>query len=337
MSQQQKSKKLSEKSAVKLRRSFCVAPMMDCTDTHCRYLMRLISRHALLYTEMVATNALLYGDVARHLTYNDEEHPIALQLGGSEPHDLALCAKLGEQWGYDEINLNCGCPSDRVQSGRFGACLMAEPEIVADCLKAMSDAVSLPITLKCRIGIDHHESYEEFCDFVGSVTNITGCHTVIVHARKAWLKGLSPKENREIPPLHYDYVYRLKNELPALEVIINGGITTLEEGLEHLKQTDGIMMGREAYHNPFILQQVDRLFYEDHHPLVERKEICEKFIDYSRRQMDKGLHLNYLSKHLLGLYHEVPGSRKFRRHISENAHRSDAGIRVLEDALKLIA
>jgi tRNA-dihydrouridine synthase A len=320
-----------------LDRSFAVAPMLDWTDTHCRYLMRLISRHTLLYTEMVTTGALLHGDRAYHLDFNAMEQPLALQLGGSEPGDLAQCARLGEQWGYNEINLNCGCPSDRVQSGRFGACLMAEPRLVADCLKAMSDAVSIPVTIKCRIGIDHHESYQEFCDFVGSVTNITGCHTVIVHARKAWLKGLSPKENREIPPLHYDYVYRLKQELPALEVIINGGITTLEDASEHLKQVDGVMMGREAYHNPFILQQVDHLFYHDDHPLPTRREICEQFIGYSRQQMDKGLRLHFLSKHLLGLYHEVPGARKFRRFISENAHRENAGIEVLEQALQLVA
>lgn len=310
---------------------------MDWTDTHCRYLMRLITKDSLLYTEMVTTGALLHGDKDYVLDFNPEEHPLALQLGGSDPADLAQCARLGEQWGYDEINLNCGCPSDRVQNGRFGACLMAEPAVVADCLKAMSDAVSIPVTLKCRIGIDHHESYEEFRDFVGRVTQDSGCHMVIVHARKAWLKGLSPKENREIPPLHYDYVYRLKKELPALEVIINGGINTLEEGLEHLKFVDGVMMGRQAYHNPFILQQVDGLFYQDHHPLPTRREVCEQFMDYSRQQMDKGLRLHYLSKHLLGLYHEVSGARKFRRYISENAHRPDANIRVLEDALKLIA
>lgn len=320
-----------------LDRRFSVAPMMDWTDTHCRTLMRLITKHSVLYTEMITTAALLHGDRTYHLDFNEAEHPVALQLGGSEPAALAECARLGEERGYDEINLNCGCPSDRVQSGRFGACLMGAPALVADCLKAMSDAVSIPVTIKCRIGIDHHESYDEFCDFVGSVTNITGCHTVIVHARKAWLKGLSPKENREIPPLNYDYVYQLKKELPALEVIINGGINTLEEGLEHLQFVDGIMMGREAYHNPFILQQVDKLFYQDDHPLPTRREVCEQFMDYSRQQMNKGLRLHYLTKHLLGLYHEEPGARKFRRFISENAHQPDANIHVLEDALKLIA
>jgi len=326
-----------------LDRRFSVAPMLDWTDTHCRYLMRLISHNTLLYTEMIATPALLHGQ--RHhmlLDFNPEEHPLALQLGGSEPEDLAACAKMGEKWGYDEINLNCGCPSDRVQKGRFGACLMAEPERVADCLKAMSDAVSIPVTIKCRIGIADHlqddiESYETFANFVATVTRDTGCHTVIIHARKAWLKGLSPKENREIPPLHYDYVYRVKEELPQIEIILNGGVTTLDDVSEHLKYVDGVMMGREAYHNPFILQQVDSLFYQDNHPLPTRKDICEQFMDYSRHQMDKGLSLQHLSKHLLGLYHEVPGGRKFRRHISENSHRPDADIHVLEDALKLIA
>lgn len=320
-----------------LDRTFCVAPMLDWTDTHCRYLMRLISQQAVLYTEMITTGALLHGDAARWLAFNPEEHPLALQLGGSQPAELAACAKLAQMWHYDEVNLNCGCPSDRVQNGRFGACLMAEPALVADCLKAMSDAVSLPVTLKCRIGIDQQEGYEPFRDFIAQVTESSGCHTVIVHARKAWLQGLSPKENREIPPLQYEYVYRLKQEMPGLEIILNGGITTLEAGLEHLQHVDGVMMGREAYHNPYILQQVDRLFYNDNPPLVSRREIAEKFIEYSRQQMHKGARLHYLSKHILGLYHNVPGARKFRRFISENANKPNAGIDVLEQALKEVA
>lgn len=311
--------------------------MLDWTDTHCRTLMRFISRHTLLYSEMVTTGALLHGDPGRHLAYNNSEHPLALQLGGSNPAELATCTKLAKQWAYDEVNLNCGCPSDRVQSGRFGACLMAEPVLVADCLKAMQDAADIPVTIKCRIGIDHHESYDEFRDFVGTVTHNSGCKTVIVHARKAWLQGLSPKENREIPPLHYDYVYRLKKEMPALEVIINGGITTLDEGLDHLKYVDGIMMGREAYQNPFILSDVDRLFFQDEHEPVTRRQVSEAFMAYSRQQMASGTKLHHLTRHLLGLYHEVPGAKKFRRHISENAHKADAGIQVLEEALSLIA
>lgn len=311
--------------------------MLDWTDTHCRTLMRLISRHALLYSEMVTTGALLHGDPGRHLAYNNCEHPLALQLGGSNPAELAACTRLAKQWAYDEVNLNCGCPSDRVQSGRFGACLMAEPVLVADCLKAMQDAADIPVTIKCRIGIDHHESYDEFRDFVGKVTHNSGCKTVIVHARKAWLQGLSPKENREIPPLHYDYVYRLKKEMPALEVIINGGITTLDEGLDHLKYVDGIMMGREAYQNPFILSDVDRLFFQDEQEPVTRRQVSEAFMAYSRQQLQAGTRLHHLTRHLLGLYHEVPGAKKFRRHISENAHKADAGIQVLEEALSLIA
>lgn len=320
----------------KIDRKFAVAPMMDWTDRHCRYLMRLISQHALLYTEMVTTGALLHGDQARHLDYNEEEHPLALQLGGSEPDELAACARLAEQWGYDEVNLNCGCPSDRVQSGRFGACLMAEPDLVADCLKAMADAVDIPVTIKCRIGIDRQEAYEPFRDFVATVTDNTGCDTVIVHARKAWLDGLSPKENREIPPLHYDYVYRLKKEMPQLEVIINGGITTLAEGLGHLQHVDGVMMGREAYQNPYIMSEVDRLFYHDDHNIAGRNQVCEQFIAYCGEQINQGTKLNHITRHVLGLYHQVPGAKQFRRFISENAHKDNAGAEVLKQALTLI-
>lgn len=323
-------------------RTFSVAPMLDWTDSHCRYLMRLISRHALLYTEMVTTRALTHGDRRQLLDFNPEEHPLALQLGGSEPAELAAAARIGEQWGYDEINLNCGCPSDRVQSGRFGVCLMDQPELVADCLKAMSDAVSIPVTIKCRIGIADHlhdemESYENFANFVATVTRDTGCHTAIVHARKAWLKGLSPKENREIPPLYYNYAYRVKEEMPQVEIILNGGITTIEEATEHLKHIDGVMMGREAYQNPFIMQHVDRIFYDACEPALTRQEVCEQFIEYGRRKLKDGARLNYLSRHILGLYHEVPGAKKFRRYISENSHHDNAGIEVLEHALKLIA
>ena len=314
-------------------RRFCVAPMLDWTDSHCRYLMRLISQHALLYTEMITTGALLRGDAARWLAFNPEEHPLALQLGGSDPGELARCARLAEQWGYDEINLNCGCPSDRVQNGRFGACLMAEPGLVADCLKAMQDATTIPVTIKCRIGIDQQEGYEPFRDFIATVITRSACQTVIVHARKAWLQGLSPKENREIPPLHYDYVYRLKQEMPELEVILNGGITSLEQGLEHIQHVDGIMMGREAYQNPFILSEVDRLFFDDQHPATTRATVSQQFMQYCGEQMARGTKLHHLTRHLLGLYHEVPGARRFRRHLSENAHRPDAGIDVLTEAL----
>lgn len=331
----------AERKNVDLRRTFCVAPMLDWSDSHYRYLARLISHKALLYTEMVTTRAIQHGDKQHLLNFNPEEHPLALQLGGSEPDELAKAAKIGEQWGYDEINLNCGCPSDRVQSGRFGVCLMDDAELVADCLKAMSDAVSIPVTVKCRIGIADHlyddeESYDTFANFVAAVTRDTGCHTVIVHARKAWLKGLSPKENREIPPLLYDYAYRVKEEMPQVEIILNGGINTLDEASEHLKHVDGVMMGREAYHNPFIMREVDKRFYGSSDAIKTRDEVCREFIEYARRKMQGGARLNYISRHILGLYYNVPGAKKFRRHISENAHRDNAGIEVLEQAFELI-
>ncbi|HTJ93231.1 MAG TPA: tRNA dihydrouridine(20/20a) synthase DusA, partial [Pararobbsia sp.] len=241
-------------------RRVSVAPMMDWTDRHCRYFHRLISRHTWLYTEMVTTGALLHGDVPRHLTFNEHEHPVALQLGGSEPADLAKCATLGEQWGYDEINLNCGCPSERVQRGAFGACLMAEPQLVADCVKAMRDVVSIPVTVKHRIGIDDVSEYSFVRDFVGTIAD-AGCEVFIVHARNAILKGLSPKENREIPPLKYEYAYQLKRDFPSLDISINGGIQSLDEVEQHLEHVDGVMLGREAYHNPYLLAGVDARFY----------------------------------------------------------------------------
>ena len=320
-----------------LNRKFCVAPMLDWTDQHCRYLMRSISSHALLYSEMVTTGALIHGDKNRHLDFNAEEHPLALQLGGSNPNDLALCSKIAEDWGYDEINLNCGCPSDRVQSGQFGASLMAEPQRVADCLKAMSDAVSIPVTLKCRIGIDDMEGYQPFRDFIDIVSNQSNCSTIIIHARKAWLHGLSPKDNRSIPPLHYDYVYRLKQELPHLDIIINGGINSLEQGLEHLNHVDGVMMGREAYQNPFILADVDSLFFNSNKPSPSRDDICQEYIEYSTQKVNSGTKLHHLTRHILGLYQQVPGAKNFRRFISENAHKPDAGAEILEEALAYIA
>src|SRR3954471_4602877 len=242
------------------KRTISVAPMMDWTDRHCRVFHRQITRHTWLYTEMVTTGALLHGDVARHLDFSDEEHPVALQLGGSEPADLAKSAKLGEQWGYDEINLNCGCPSERVQKGAFGACLMAEPDLVADCVKAMRDAVDIDVTVKHRIGIDRNENYDFVRDFVGTIAD-AGCKTFIVHARNAILKGLSPKENRDIPPLRYEVAYQLKREFPDLEIIINGGIKGDAEVEQHLQHVDGVMLGREAYHNPFVMAYFDQRFY----------------------------------------------------------------------------
>jgi tRNA-dihydrouridine synthase A len=290
-----------------------VAPMMDWTDRHCRYFHRLLSRHALLYTEMVTTGALIHGDVARHLRFNAEEHPVALQLGGSEPADLAHCAKLGEQWGYDEINLNCGCPSERVQRGAFGACLMAEPQLVADGVKAMLDVVDVPVTVKHRIGIDKTESYEFVRDFVGTVSD-AGCRGFIVHARNAWLKGLSPKENRELPPLRYELVHRLKAEFPDLHIAINGGLNTCELVRTQWQQLDGVMVGREAYHNPWWLASWDAEFFGAQPSALSRESVEEAMVDYMAREAAAhGTPWSTIARHMLGLRHGLPGSRRWRQ------------------------
>jgi len=309
--------------------------MMDWSDHHCRYFWRLLTRQALLYTEMVTTGALIHGDRERFLHYNREEHPVALQLGGSNPADLARCAAWAEQWGYAEINLNCGCPSDRVQSGMFGACLMAEPQLVADCVRAMIDACDIPVTVKHRIGIDHMESYEELVGFVQPVAD-AGCRTFIVHARKAWLQGLSPKENREIPPLNYPWVYQLKNDFPSLEVIINGGITSLDACREHLQHVDGVMLGREAYQNPWMLSNVDSTLFKQDNPATARDDVIAGLLPYVEQQLAGGAHLNHITRHILGLYQSVPGARKFRRHLSENAYKPEAGLEVLTEAHRLV-
>lgn len=315
----------------KLSRRFCIAPMMDWSDHHCRYFWRLLTREALLYTEMVTTGALIHGDRERFLHYNSEEHPVALQLGGSNPEELARCAQWAQEWAYDEVNLNCGCPSDRVQSGMFGACLMAQPALVADCVRAMKSACDIPISVKHRIGIDDMESYQQMLDFVAPIAE-AGCGVFIVHARKAWLQGLSPRENREIPPLNYPWVYRLKQDMPELEIIINGGIRSLEEAEQHLAHVDGVMVGREAYQNPWMLAQVDaRLFGMDSGP-DSRDDVLAGLLPYVRRQLDQGARLNHITRHVLGLYQGVPGARQFRRHLSENAYRPEAGLEVLSDA-----
>lgn len=291
----------------------CVAPMLDWTDRHCRYFHRLLTRHARLYTEMVTTGALLYGDVARHLRYSAEEHPLALQLGGSEPADLAQCARLGEQWGYDEINLNCGCPSERVQRGAFGACLMAEPALVADCIKAMVDVVSVPITVKHRIGIDRTESYEFVRDFVGTVAQ-AGCSTFIVHARNAWLKGLSPKENREVPPLRPDFAHRLKQEFPKLSIVVNGGFTSTGQVQEQLALLDGVMIGREAYHKPWWLASWDEAFYGEDASALTRELVEEAMVSYMEREAAQhGTAWYAIARHMLGLRHGLPGARLWRQ------------------------
>ncbi|MPQ59721.1 tRNA dihydrouridine(20/20a) synthase DusA [Duganella sp. FT27W] len=302
-------------------RRISVAPMMDWTDRHCRVFHRHISQHTWLYTEMVTTGALVYGDVERHLRFNDEEHPVALQLGGSDPADLATSAKLGEQWGYDEINLNCGCPSERVQKGAFGACLMAEPQLVADCVKAMRDAVDIDVTVKHRIGIDKTESYDFVRDFVGTVAD-AGCTTFIVHARNAILKGLSPKENREIPPLKYDFAYRLKRDFPQFEIIINGGIKTEAEIDEHLRHVDGVMLGREAYHNPFLMATFDQRYYGATTEPKSRAEVLEAMIPYIEAQLAQygplGLKMNSITRHMLGLMQGLPGAKSFRQTLSDS-------------------
>lgn len=309
---------------------------MDWSDRHCRYLWRLISKHSVLYTEMVTTGALLHGNQhERHLGYNDVEHPIALQLGGSSPADLAHCAKLAQDWGYDEVNLNCGCPSDRVQEGKIGAILMAEPTLVADCIKAMQDACSIDVTIKHRIGIDDMEDYDDMCRFVEAVAS-TGCKTFIVHARKAWLKGLSPKENREVPPLRYPLVHQLKNQFPELEIIINGGLKNLEDCEQQLEEVDGVMVGREAYSNPYLLAEVDQRLYADSHPIKSRMEIYQQYLSYCQEQYDAGQKLHYMSRHVLGLFQGQAGARQFRRHISENIHKADAGMHTLEEAARFI-
>ncbi|QRF59946.1 tRNA dihydrouridine(20/20a) synthase DusA [Variovorax paradoxus] len=314
-----------------------VAPMMDWTDRHCRYLHRLLSRHALLYTEMVTTGALVHGDVPRHLRFNAEEHPLALQLGGSEPADLAHCAKLGEQWGYDEINLNCGCPSERVQRGAFGACLMNEPRLVADCVKAMGDASSVPVTVKHRIGIDKIESYEFVRDFVGQVSE-AGCNTFIVHARNAWLKGLSPKQNREIPPLRYALVHRLKHDFPALKFSINGGITLNAQVHEHLRLLDGVMVGREAYHNPWWLAEWDAEFFGAAPSERTREEVETLMCDYMVREAaEHGTPWSNIARHMLGLRNGLPGARRWRQVWSDHRMKSKSPHEVMAIAHEPVA
>jgi tRNA-dihydrouridine synthase A len=320
-------------------RRLSVAPMMDWTDRHCRMFHRHITRHSWLYTEMVTTGALLHGDVGRHLDFNQEEHPVALQLGGSEPADLAKSARLGEQWGYDEINLNCGCPSERVQKGAFGACLMAEPQLVADCVKAMRDAVAIDVTVKHRIGIDDVTSYDFVRDFVGVIAD-AGCTTFIVHARNAILKGLSPKENREIPPLKADYAYRLKRDFPQLEILINGGIKTVEEIDAHLQHVDGVMLGREAYHNPYLMACFDARYYGDARPVKSRAEVLQEMQAYIREQLARhgknaggGLRLNSITRHMLGLMAGMPGARAFRQTLSDSKKLAAGDPALLLEAL----
>ena len=313
----------------KQRWKLSVAPMMDWTDRHCRHFHRLLTQRTLLYTEMVTTGALLHGDVPRHLRYNAEEHPLALQLGGSEPADLAHCAKLGEQWGYDEINLNCGCPSERVQRGAFGACLMAEPQLVADCVKAMVDVVGIPVTVKHRIGIDKVERYDFVRDFVGTVAQ-AGCQVFIVHARNAWLKGLSPKENREIPPLRYELAYRLKQDFPDLTICVNGGITGNGQIIDHLRHLDGVMVGREAYHNPWLMADWDQVFFGEEPSERSRETIETQMCDYMAREgAQHGTPWSVIARHMLGLRHGLPGARRWRQVWSDHRLHEQPAHRVM--------
>lgn len=309
--------------------------MMNWTDRHDRFFLRLISRHARLYTEMVTTGALLHGDAVAHLRFDESEHPLALQLGGCEPAAMAACARLAEDAGYDEVNINVGCPSDRVQNGRFGACLMREPQRVADCVAAMRDVVRIPVTVKTRIGVDHDDSYDFLARFAEAVA-AAGCETLIVHARKAWLSGLSPKANREVPPLDYARVRRLKRDLPDLRVVLNGGIDDLDSAAGQLDRLDGVMLGRAAYRRPYLLADVDRRFYGDLRPPRSRHEIVSALRPYVERELAAGQSLNNITRHILGLFHGCPGGRRWRQVISERAHRPGAGFEVIEAALQQV-
>jgi len=313
-------------------RRFCVAPMMDATDRHCRYFLRQLTRHALLYTEMVTAAAVLHAAREPLLGFDPAEQPVALQLGGSDPAQMAQCAPIAEDMGYVEVNINVGCPSERVRDGRFGACLMAQPALVGECVAAMRARTRLPVTVKTRIGIDDADSYEHLAHFVDTVA-AGGCNTFIVHARKAWLSGLSPRENREIPPLRQELVYRLAREHPALEIVINGGITTLAQCREHLQHVHGVMLGREPYRNPYLLADVDRVLFGAMHAPPTREAVVERMAEYAARRHAAGDALHRITRHLLGLYQHQPGARAWRRHLSEQANRPGAGPGLLRDAL----
>ena len=310
--------------------------MMEWTNRHCRYFLRLISRRTFLYTEMVTAEAVLHGNRERVLGFSPEEHPVGLQLGGSDPEKLAAAARIGANYGYDEINLNIGCPSDRVQSGRFGACLMAEPDLVASCVAAMGAAASLPITVKCRIGIDDQDAEESLDRFIDRVAQ-AGCQTFIVHARKAWLEGLSPKENRDVPPLDVARVYRLKQRRPDLEIVLNGGIGSLAEAHTHLPHVDGVMLGRAAYADPYLMAEVDEALFGSNEMPPSRLEVLDRFVPYVEAELSRGARLNQMTRHILGLFHGQPRARVFRRHLAENAHLDGAGIEILLAAWRIVA
>ncbi|MCK5274640.1 MAG: tRNA dihydrouridine(20/20a) synthase DusA [Alphaproteobacteria bacterium] len=317
-------------------RRLSVAPMMEWTDRHCRVFLRAITKRTLLYTEMVHTGAILRGDAGRHLGHDPVEHPLALQLGGSDPADLAAAARMGRDYGYDEINLNVGCPSERVSAGRFGACLMAEPELVADCVAAMAEAVDIPVTVKSRIGIDERDSYEELAAFIEAVA-ARGCRTFIIHARKAWLSGLSPKQNREVPPLRYEFVRRIKADFPALEIILNGGVDSLTAAAEHLSALDGVMIGRVAYNDPWILRDSDARIFAGQAGPESRHAVIDSLLPYIEAQCGAGVPLQRMTRHMIGLFNGLPGARAWRRHLSENARRAGAGPEVLRAAAALVS
>lgn len=319
-----------------INRRVCIAPMLDCTDRHERYFLRLLSRHVLLYSEMITTSAIINGDRDYLLGFSDTEHPVAVQLGGSDPLALARSARICTEYGYDEINLNVGCPSDRVQSGAFGACLMVQPELVAECVSSMKSATTLPVTVKHRTGIDDQDSWDELVRFV-QIQIEAGVDALIIHARKAWLKGLSPKQNREIPPLQYDWVYKLKQLFPNTEIIINGGIKTIDECQQHLVQVDGVMLGREPYANPYMLATVDKdLFSDDSFPVLDRVQLLHQFFPYIESQMSQGMPFSKIIRHIIGLFHGQPNGRLWRRYLSENAFKPGAGIEVLEQGSALV-
>lgn len=311
-----------------------VAPMMDCTDRHDRYFLRLIAPDVLLYSEMITAQAIKHGDKDHLLAFNAAEHPVALQLGGSDPEMLANAAKIGEQYGYDEINLNVGCPSPRVSAGRFGACLMLEPQLVAECVSAMQAHVKIPVTVKCRIGVDHQDSYEQLHAFI-ALMGYTGIKTIIIHARKAWLNGLSPKQNREIPPLQYDVVYRIKQDFPQLNIIINGGIKTLADIDAHLSHVDGVMIGRAAYANPYLLADIQQHYFSSP-SVLSRHDVIRRLFPYIAQMLATGVRLHSITRHLHGLFQGVPGAARWRRYLSEHAYQHGAGVEVLEQALKLV-
>ncbi|MBU3005131.1 tRNA dihydrouridine(20/20a) synthase DusA [Paraglaciecola arctica] len=317
-----------------INRTISVAPMLDWTDKHCRYFLRQISQHALLYTEMVTTGAIIFGK-GDYLAYNQEEHPVALQLGGSDPTDMTRCAAKAQQYGYDEVNINVGCPSDRVQNGRFGACLMAEPETVAACVTSMQAEVDIPVTVKSRIGIDDMDEYHDLTRFI-EVVAASGCDTFVVHARKAWLKGLSPKQNRDVPPLMYDRVYQLKQQFPDLHISLNGGVKTLDDVEHHLNHLDGVMIGREVYSNPYILAEVDQRFYNGQASCKTRAEVVMAMLPYVEQQISQGARPWSVARHMLGLFQGQPGGRIWRRYLSQNGTKANAGLELLSDALEVL-